>query len=107
MCVSNVSHCHSQVLNRMLPRVINCLIHSTSIQHLGGLKDIHGSPPTGEDNQSDILESIDTAQRQGRLPWVTHDYDKCVLNVSRYGVKATDEQRKVGWIRVTMETVVL
>lgn len=92
----------------MLPRVvINCLIHSTSIQHLGGLKDIHGSPPTGEDNQSDILESIDTAQRQGRLPWVTHDYDKCVLNVSRYGVKATDEQRKVGWIRVAMDTVVL
>lgn len=93
----------------MVPHVLSPTASFTQLllQHLGGLKDIHGTPPTGEDNQSDILESIDTAQRQGRLPWVTHDYDKCVLNISRYGVKATDEQRKVGWITVAMDTVVM
>ena len=62
------------------------------------MKGLHGTPPTTEDSQSEILESIETAQCQGRLPWVTQDYNKCSLNVSRYGLKATDEHKKVGWV---------
>jgi hypothetical protein len=71
---------------------------SFEVKYLGGVKGLHGTPPTTEDSQSEILESIETAQCQGRLPWVTQDYNKCSLNVSRYGLKATDEHKKVGWV---------
>ena len=61
---------------------------SFAIRALGNLTGLQAR--TLSDNQSDTLEEVEKAQRQGRLPWVTTEDQQRVLSVSKYGVKVMD-----------------
>eukprot|EP00731_Ephydatia_muelleri_P031545 Em0023g52a len=57
------------------------------------------------DSQSDTLEEIEKAQRQGRLPWVTTEDQQRVLSVSKYGVKVMDIKRQRVYVRYPLHAI--
>lgn len=57
------------------------------------LKEIQGRLAP-QDGRTDLLEIIDIAQRQGRLPWTTAAEDERCVVISRYGMKVTDVQKQ-------------
>lgn len=57
------------------------------------------------ESQSDTLEEIEKAQRQGRLPWVTTEDQQRVLSVSKYGVKVMDVKRQQVYVRYPLHAI--
>lgn len=66
-----------------------------TIKLLGHIPDVPPQSVMGStESQISTLEAIDTAQRQGRVPWVTSPDDVRILSLSKYGVKVTDEKKQ-------------
>ncbi|XP_065833683.1 integrin beta-1-binding protein 1-like [Oscarella lobularis] len=76
--------------DKRMPSLFN---YSNSSSHrmkfLGMLKSVQGRLPPQE-GRTDLLETIDLAQRQGKLPWMSSDEDERVVSISRYGMKVMD-----------------
>eukprot|EP00118_Oscarella_pearsei_P025777 m.308756 g.308756 ORF g.308756 m.308756 type:complete len:232 (+) comp44686_c0_seq1:46-741(+) len=84
------SQIHQQAADKRTPSLFAYTNSSSHrMKFLGMLKNVQGRLPPQE-GRTDLLQVIDLAQRQGKLPWTSSDEDERIVSISRYGMKVMD-----------------
>ncbi|XP_064607080.1 integrin beta-1-binding protein 1-like [Liolophura sinensis] len=75
------------------------------VYYLGMVQDIHMPASAQRDNEAQLIDYVEEAQMQGKLPITAKDKDTVILNVSRHGIKVLDSARQEVMQRHPLHTI--